>query len=301
MESLRLNQNINKLQKERVARRCICCDGVNILKSPAVLMPFVSDRALGYAPVEIDDSWGLSTIPNGFAYSICNTLACSDCGFLFLDIRFSDAEMTSLYRNYRGDEYTELREQYEPGYRERNRALNVGVTFIEAVEDFLRPHLDTSIRILDWGGDTGINSPFARERSQLHIYDISNKPVIEGASVVDLNTARQNDYSLIVCSQVLEHVPYPDELLLEVSSVMSADSVLYIELPVEKLILEGGEVQSLVSKKRHWHEHINFYTENSLKQLLDRCDMTILELKITKVQHHSSEIFIYQIACKLKP
>lgn len=60
----------------------------------AILMPFISHRVFNWRPVIIDDSWGLNTIPKGTLYSICNTLCCGDCGLIFLDLRFSDSEMT---------------------------------------------------------------------------------------------------------------------------------------------------------------------------------------------------------------
>lgn len=287
------------LDRERIAKRCLCCGSTELIRSPAIIMPFVADRALDSPPVLIDESWGLATIPKGVAYSLCHSLGCKKCGFIFLDLRFSDAEMSMLYKDYRGEEYTTLREKYEPGYRARNVSLNNGVSFIKEVEDFLAPHLTFPAKILDWGGDTGVNSPFASSRSLLHIYDISNKSVIEGAVAVDLETVKQNNYSLLVCSQVLEHVPYPAEILQSIAGVVSSDTVVYIELPVEKIILQEHDVGQAVLKKRHWHEHINFFTEHSLKSLLNFCGFEVLELKISGVPMNGGLIKIYQLAAKL--
>jgi hypothetical protein len=75
-------------------------------------MPFVAHRVFGWEAVEITEDWGLKTINNGMAYSVCNSLLCDNCGHLFLDIRFNEGEMNSLYEGYRGQEYTELRERY---------------------------------------------------------------------------------------------------------------------------------------------------------------------------------------------
>ena len=97
--------------------------------SPAILMPFIAARTFGWHSVVIDDSWGLKTIKNGMAYSICNSLACRECNHLFLDIRFSDSEMSSLYQDYRGQDYVRLRDSFEPGYAIRNKALINGVSF----------------------------------------------------------------------------------------------------------------------------------------------------------------------------
>ena len=60
--------------------------------------------------------------------------------------------MNSLYDGYREHEYTELREKYEPGYKQRNDGLNYGVKYIDQIEEFLAPHLVFPVRIFDWGG-----------------------------------------------------------------------------------------------------------------------------------------------------
>jgi hypothetical protein len=65
-------------------------------------MPFVAHRVFGWEPVEITEDWGLKTINNGMAYSVRNSLLCDNCGHLFLDIRFNESEMNSLYEGYRG-------------------------------------------------------------------------------------------------------------------------------------------------------------------------------------------------------
>ena len=102
--------------RSRIATHCVCCQGTNLNRSPAILMPFVASRVFGWEPVEITAEWGLRDIRQGFAYPLCNSVQCADCGVLFLDIRFDDAEMSALYADYRGDAYTALRERFEPGY-----------------------------------------------------------------------------------------------------------------------------------------------------------------------------------------
>ena len=115
--------NLANLNQERTASQCVCCGSLKLDSAPAILMPFVAHRIFGWAPVVIDESWGLKTIPNGTAYTICKSLYCLDCGFLFLDMRFSDKELDALYTGYRDQAYTDLRESYEPGYTERNDFL----------------------------------------------------------------------------------------------------------------------------------------------------------------------------------
>lgn len=42
----------------KVAGECVCCDSQKLERNPAVLMPFVSHRVFGFAPVAVDDTWG---------------------------------------------------------------------------------------------------------------------------------------------------------------------------------------------------------------------------------------------------
>ena len=269
------------------------------MTSPAVLMPFVAHRVFGWTPVEIDASWGLRTIKPGMAYTVCNSLCCADCGFLFLDLRFSDHELNRLYDGYRDERYTALREFYEPGYRARNTSLNAGVNYVSQIEDFLKPHLTLPVRLLDWGGDTGKNSPFKNASSVFHIYDISAKPVISGATAIDRNTALASTYDLIVCGMVLEHVPYPADVILDLKNAMQADTLLYVEVPHEQLVRDTADARTLHLKKKHWHEHINFYTRDSLIALLGRCGLTVLDMRQLEARVDGNDIAMFQLACKL--
>jgi hypothetical protein len=285
-------------KKERIATQCVCCGNDSLKSSPAILMPFVAHRTFGWGPVTIDETWGLSTIKNGNAYSICKSLYCDDCGLLFLDIRFSESELTNLYEDYRGKEYNALREKYEPGYTLRNDNLNAGNTYIQDIEDFLTPHLSFPISVLDWGGDTGKNTPFKNKNETFDIYEISNKEVLDGARRVSKNEANLKKYKLIVCSNVLEHVPYPSELLSDITQSMDKESILYIEVPIENVVLNHKSDLHII--KKHWHEHINFYSEKSLYSLVENVGLEVKELKRLQVTDGGQTFWVFQVACNLK-
>ena len=282
----------------RIASICVCCGGDRLSRSPAILMPFIAARIFDWYPVEIDEGWGLNTIQKGTAYSVCNSLLCEDCGLLFLDMRFTDAELGKLYADYRGKEYSELREQFEPGYIGRNNLLNEGVPFLNEVEAFIRPHLQFPIALLDWGGDTGTNIPFKNENTLFHIYDISNKPVMAGATSVDAKIAASTHYQLIVCSQVLEHTPFPAKVIESMKQAMSADTLLYIDVPYEEH-MRNSAPENLLSKKKHWHEHINFYSPKSLRTLVEGCGLEVVDDNILSVVGREKEYALLQIICKL--
>jgi hypothetical protein len=285
-------------RNERTARYCPCCLSADLARSPAVLMPFVADRALGWAPVRIDETWGLRTIASGHAYSICNSVECGACGMVFLDIRFTDAELGRLYDDYRGEAYTVLREHYEPCYRARNDSLKAGIAYLDAVEDFLRPHVPLPVRMLDWGGDTGQNSPFKAQASPFHIHDISRAPPIPGAAFVTRDQIDPASYDLIVCSNVLEHIPHPIDLLEEIAGCMTDATVLYLEIPFEAFMARNQDNPRRLAEKRHWHEHVNFFSRTSLAPLCANAGLSVADVKLQALPILGPDAYIFQLACR---
>lgn len=261
---------------QRIATQCVCCGNPQLLRSPAILMPFVADRVFGWKPVVIDASWGLRTIPHGHAYSVCNSLLCTACALLFLDIRFSDEELGALYANYRDADYVALRDAYEPGYRERNAGLEQGSPHVAEVENFLRPFVTFPLRTLDWGGNSGKSTPFRGADNTTHVYDISGRPTVDYATALSLEDACKLPHDLVVCSHVLEHVPFPLATLEQMSRAIQADTLLYIEVPLEALTATEPDPVARLRAKRHWHEHINFFTREAMLALIEHAGFHVL-------------------------
>lgn len=266
------------VSRELIARHCICCGGERLNRSPAVLMPFVAQRVFGHEPVEITAEWGLRDLRQGMAYTLCNSLQCQDCGALFLDFRFTDEQMAALYRNYRDEHYNAQRIRYEPGYVNVVPHYHQRAAYLSEVEAWLAPHLPAAPAVLDWGGDTGINSPFRECNRLLHIHDISGVDLVLGAERVDLGRIDQNQYDLVTCSQVLEHVPFPLELVQRMLPALKPDTLLYLEVPHEPMVREHQGSLELAPLKRHWHEHINFYTETAMRRLLERLGLAVVDV-----------------------
>jgi len=267
------------------SEQCLCCDSRDIKSSPAVLMPFVAHRIFGYEPIEIDATWELQTIKNGVLYTRVNSLCCQNCGFLFLDLRFTENQTIRLYDNYRDKNYEELRDSYEPGYKKRNSNLVEGINYLEERESFIKPFLGSqdSLNILDWGGNDGLNTPFNRKHNNIFLYDPSEVKSIDVDKIrkVNLNNFDEHEYDLIVCNHVLEHVTYPDEVLNNFKKVLLKGGHIYLEVPRERLVAESNSLIPDYIKKRHWHEHINFFTEKSLIKLFEKTDLNICSIELS--------------------
>lgn len=114
-------------------------------------------------------------------------------------------------------------------------------------------------------------------RGKVAIHDISGVSPLKNATSVSLEEIPSTNWNLITSMQVLEHVPYPAELLLEVKRFMSKETLLYVEVPHEKIMREDLN-SDLVSKKRYWHEHINFFSESGVKALFSNVNLKILDI-----------------------
>jgi hypothetical protein len=265
------------VSRELIARHCICCDGGRLSRSPAVLMPFVAQRVFGHEPVEITAEWGLRDLRQGMAYTLCNSLQCQECGVLFLDFRFTAEQMAALYHNYRDELYNSQRIRYEPGYASVVGHYAQRADYLAEVELWLAPHLPAAPTVLDWGGDSGINSLFLTKNRLLHIHDISGVDLVPGAQRVVSEKLSQERYDLVVCSEVLEHVSFPQELLRQILPTMGMHTLLYLEVPHEALVRQNPDSLDLAPLKRHWHEHINFYTEKALCSMLERLGLQVVD------------------------
>ena len=153
------------------------------------------------------------------------------------------------------------------------------------------------LTVLDWGGDTGKNTPFKGKSDSIDVYDISSKDVVEGVKIVSREEALSKKYRLVVCSNVLEHLPYPYDTLSEIMTVMDRYSVLYIEVPFEDIMLTCSA--DLHLHKKHWHEHINFFSAESLKKLVRSLGLEIIELNKLKATAGGRSSFLFQLSCRL--
>lgn len=215
--------------------------------------------------------------------------------------------MRSLYCDYRGDTYTNLRDSYEPGYSRQNTALSQGNDYMRLVEDFLSEFIrGRDATILDWGGDTGLNTPFHSIAKAVHIYDPSNKAVqiTNAVNIYKSDGFLVNyDYDLAVLSNVLEHIPFPSETLNDVTRHISRQCVLYVEVPYETIQTEALTKPpfTLRNKKFHWHEHINLFSLSSLSILLQQNGLEILRITAANASCDLDGVSfsrILQVACK---
>jgi hypothetical protein len=285
-----------------LALSCPCCESKKLEKSSAILMPFMSKMIFDYDLFEIDDTWNLYGVPNGTIYMPCKSVQCQDCGFLFSDFRFEDHELKNLYENYRESKYIDVRDSYEPGYKDKQKNLDVAIGYKKEIESFL-DFISIKPLVLDWGGDDGKNTPFLETASKVYIYEWTDKTLFPNCEKIEPSMIKNHAYDLVVCSNVLEHVSYPKQLLMDIIESMSENTVLYLEVPCEDLMAKNNESLDLYKTKKHWHEHINFYSNKSLHCLIESCGLEIIKEQVLNYQAALDYVHftnLYMLACKKK-
>jgi hypothetical protein len=245
----------------------------------------------------------------------CSLFECNDCQLRFINLRYSSAELDNLYAGYRENGYLKERSVYEWWYTKKlNDKLSYDkVAITKRVED-LQAFLDEKLgaawkpaNILDYGGDQGQFIP-PQLPGEKFVYDISNKSAIAGVKQIKSKAELSaKAYDFVIVAHVLEHLPEPQMVLKEVISYLSADGLVYVELPVERyklgLMPRGNWFRRWIKfLQRHprifslmdfystvcarligiipplgfvkMHEHINFFNISSITRLLNESGFT---------------------------
>ena len=198
--------------------------------------------------------------------------------------------------------YTQFLERFEtaPPVSERLEA------FVDAYHKYHK-NISESLDILDIG--CGKNVELLKYKvgdDRYHgcdFYDSINV-VIEDYKRIDLNneslaTVYNKKFDVIFCGEVIEHVFSPDDLLCEIGSLMSKDSILILSTPnlcyyVNRLLLLVGisplflENSSRIKlgRKFKWlgqgnktEGHIRYFTYGALKDILNLYGFKIIDYR----------------------
>ncbi|MBQ5988032.1 MAG: methyltransferase domain-containing protein [Oscillospiraceae bacterium] len=242
--------------------RCLICGQEGKTKN-AVFNPFVIERVYG-----------------GKEQDTC-LVYCEKCGFAFSSARFTDEEMNKLYHGYRDEIYQSQRFKYDSGYTaEYNRSLyspeDKGTYRKNTIEQFLNNSINFSKihSVLDYGGDKGQFIPDCFCDAEKFVYEVSGTDTIEGVKLIENVTLLRNyKWDVIMCNQVLEHVSDIAGVFSELSSLMSDNTFLYIEVPDGRGIENNNNVRIT--------EHINFFTVRTFEKLAERQNIRLLKAEYT--------------------
>jgi len=137
-------------------------------------------------------------------------------------------------------------------------------------------------RILDYGGGDGrLMHAFRDLGKQCYLVDY-NKNCVRGVTKLS-DTIDELDphekFDLIICSHVLEHVAQPLHVLKLLTAHLNEEGRIFVEVPFE------------VWKRPPLHDepvtHVNFFTPNSLHNLLLKGELVVRRCEIAASPNHA--------------
>jgi SAM-dependent methyltransferase len=194
---------------------------------------------------------------------------------VFHDLRYDGGEMKTIYRDYRGVHYCEVRERSEPGYTKLNGMMGGPIELgsrRKFSNEIIGRCLENQVNsILDYGGDRGQFIPEVLGGAKRYVYEVSGVKPVAGAQGVT-SPADHAPYGFLMCCHVLEHVPYPMDLVREFRGLLAPNGLLYVELPIDLGV--KGYASMLAGRPLgvdafvRMHEHLNFFTVVSTLNML---------------------------------
>jgi SAM-dependent methyltransferase len=192
--------------------------------------------------------------------------------------------MERLYTSYRGEEYQNQRQKYEPEYTAEHvekKYYNREFHKIrrEALAEYVKPYVDFSkvTTVLDYGGDEGQMIPHQFKNAGKYVYDISGNQTVEGVSMInDLDVVKRTSWDFLMCCQLLEHVSNPHEVISTLASCLSDGGYLYLEVPAKAPFRQYSDVE--VS------EHISFYTKETMYEIGNIFPLQVKSVEIFSLQ-----------------
>ncbi|MBT5470902.1 MAG: methyltransferase domain-containing protein [Nitrospina sp.] len=189
--------------------------------------------------------------------------------------------------------------QYE---RPGTRAIIEGRwrVFEKAINDFFKtnnkPYKDNPSRILDAGcGDginlLGLNNMIRAQNWNALLYGTDYNPLrLERASMfsfveeikqspLDNLPYEDNWFDVVLCNQVLEHIPEDKKVLLEFKRVIRPGGLLILGVPNEGCALAWFRNHMIQRSILKLTDHVNFYTQKSVSRILTDSDFEILKIE----------------------
>ena len=273
---------------------CLICGSDNITSTDTIVSDFVMARI---APNEKEN----------YKTKLC---FCKECSFAFYEYRINSEEEQALYKNYRDSEYQKTREKSECWYTEKiNNLLNNDSTSINEQKRVIRKILnDNGVMniksALDYGGNEGKTFFDEIGTENKYVFDISGVPTLKGVeNISDFSKLSDYRFDFIMCNMLFEHLADPMSLMGTLKDIGDENTIYYIEVPSENPFVSGNKhsiannlklvfnphfsffklVKYYFKKRKDpfmtMHEHINFYTADSMKRMIDLSGFTCIDIQ----------------------
>ncbi|MCM8796936.1 MAG: class I SAM-dependent methyltransferase [Candidatus Omnitrophica bacterium] len=205
-----------------------------------------------------------------------DVVVCSNCGFVYADNIPSQDDFNNYYT---------VMSKYEFDYK-NGVVSNSYIEHFTKIVNFLIPHItDFNAKILDIGCSTGALLSIFKLNGYSNLLGIDPSPScvratkelynIE-ASVNNIFNFNTNEkFDLIILSAVLEHLVDFNNSMQKIRSLLKDRGLLFIEVPdAERFVLYIS-----MPFQQFSIEHINYFSQNSIRNLLSKFSFEIIELQ----------------------
>lgn len=161
----------------------------------------------------------------------------------------------------------------------------------DAVADIIYKEQQGSRRVLDIACNDGtFLKAFRKYEWSLHGIDPAEN-IVSAIDDPDLNIICDyfpsnkiaGKFDAITCFNVVAHIPNPHEFLLACGELLSDNGTIYIQTSQKDMII-NGEFDTI------YHEHHSFFTINSMKRLVERAGLHLVDVEFRPV-HGKSYLF----------
>ena len=205
-----------------------------------------------------------------------DVVVCDSCGFVYADNIPSQSEFDSYYAAMSRYEFSHNDGIFSKSYIDHARGII----------DFLIPHISNKkARILDIGCSTGCLLSLFKERGYSNLIGVDPSPscaetVIKryGIETVasTISTFEPNEsFDVIILSAVVEHLVDLDSSIQKVISMLNPNGLLFIEIPDA----ERFDTYIFTPFQQFSIEHINYFTQHSITNLLSKFSFEIIEMQ----------------------
>lgn len=251
---------------------------------------FVIERMLGL--VQLDD-W------------LTEAIQCQECNYIATVFRFNDEQMQRYYHEYMNEASDRNRQTGDYIF---HRCRNEGTGWYQLAlayqkPDYIQVRKQAVIRsiadytdvfsitsVLDYGGDLGQYIPDEFETCRRHVVEIETRNLVNGVTGVQ-TPADCDPVDLVMCCHTLEHVSYPNDLMLDMVQYLKPGGMLYLEVPNEMSYVEESCNKQTPMRI---HEHINIFTPDSLRAILERNEikpLKVFDLRYDTINENFSPAF----------
>jgi hypothetical protein len=81
--------------------------------------------------------------------------------------------------------------------------------------------------------------------------------------------------------------------------VMGPETLLYLEVPHEDLVRNVAGSENRLSAKRHWHEHVNFFTEDAIAAMMRAAGLAPLSMRSHPVSAGGKTSHVFSVLARL--